>query len=90
MRRGVGPGDRLRDAIALAIVAAGAALWGYGFLGLHRMAWSPIIPERGRTAVQRTTTYWNFTRAGVALIIVGLIAAAWSFWHHHAGRDKVP
>ena len=90
MRRDVSPGGRLRDAVALAILAVGAALWGYGFLGLRHMARSPILPEPGRTAVQRTTLYWNFTRAGVALIIVGLIAAAWSFWHHHAGRDKLP
>jgi hypothetical protein len=54
------------------------------------MAWSPIIAEPGRTAVQRTTLYWNFTRLGVALIVAGLIAAAWSFWRHRAGHDELP
>jgi hypothetical protein len=89
VKRGVGPGERIRDAVALAILVAGAALWGYGFLGLRRMAWSPIVPEHGRTAVQRTTLYWNVSRAGVALILVGLIAVAWSFWRHHARRDEL-
>jgi hypothetical protein len=88
--RGVSAGGRIRDAVALVIVAAGAALWGYGFLGLRRMAWSPIVPEHGRTAVQRTTMYWNFSRAGVALIVVGLVAVAWSFWRHHSRRDESP
>ena len=87
MTRRVSAGARVRDAVALAILVAGAGLWGYGFLGLRRMAWSPIVPERGRTAVQRTTMYWNTSRAGVALIFVGLLAVAWSFWRHHSGRD---
>jgi hypothetical protein len=89
VKRRVSPGERIHDAIALAILLAGAALWGYGFLGLRRMAWSPIVPERGRTALQRTTLYWNISRAGAALIVVGLIAVAWSFWRHHVRRDEL-
>jgi hypothetical protein len=90
VKRGVSSGARIRDGVALAILGIGAALWGYGFMGLRRMAWSPIVPERGRTAVQRTTQYWHVSRLGVALIIVGLIAVAWSFWLHHSGRDELP
>ena len=82
--RPVSRADRARDAIAAAILAVGAALWLYGFLGLRTLEQNPITVEPGGlTAVEQAVWYWNFTRAGKLVLAVGVVAILWSYWKHH-------
>jgi hypothetical protein len=79
--------DRVRDAIAGAILALGAALWIYGYLGLRRLEQIPIsVLAGGPTAVEQALRFWNFSRAGRLVLLVGIAALLWSFWQHMRQR----
>jgi hypothetical protein len=76
--------DRARDAVAAAILALGAGLWLYGFIGLRGIERHPIIvAPGGPSAVEQAIHYWNFTRAGKVVLAAGVVALLWSFWQHH-------
>lgn len=79
MSQHVEPAARRRDLIALLILAAGAAVALYGYLGLHTMASKPIVREPGHTAIQRAISYNNVVVAGWVIIAVGILAVVWSF-----------
>ncbi|HJU91265.1 MAG TPA: hypothetical protein VJ672_17905 [Gemmatimonadaceae bacterium] len=82
--RSVSRADRARDAIAAAILLLGAALWGYGFLGLRTLEREPIVVRTGGpSAVEQALWFWNFTRAGKVILVVGVAALLWSYWQHH-------
>lgn len=87
MREPVSPAARRRDLIALLVLAAGAATASYGYLGLHHMAFQPIVRERGKLAIDRAIAYNNVVHAGWIIIALGVLAMMWSFWQHRkAGR----
>lgn len=79
MSQHVGPAARRRDLIALVILAAGAAIAVYGYLGLHTMASKPIVREAGHPAMERAISYNNIVIAGWVIIAVGILAVVWSF-----------
>ena len=79
MRQQVEPGARRRDLIALVILAAGAAIAVYGYLGLHTMASKPIVREAGHQAIARAISYNNVVIAGWVVMAVGIVAVVWSF-----------
>jgi hypothetical protein len=82
--RAVSRADRVRDTVAVAVLAAGGAIWLYGFLGLRTIQRDPIlVAPGGPTAVQQAVHYWNFTRAGAAVALLGVLGVVWSFWRHH-------
>ena len=82
--RSVSRADRVRDAVAAGILAVGVALWGYGFLGLRTIEREPIVVRPGGpTAVEQAVWFWNFTRAGKIVLVVGIVALLWSYWRHH-------
>jgi hypothetical protein len=79
VRQTVSPAARRRDLIALLILAAGAIVASYGYLGLHHMAALPIVRVRGQTAMARAIGYTNIVRTGWAVIAIGIAAVVWSF-----------
>lgn len=79
MSQHVEPAARRRDLIALVILAAGAAIAVYGYLGLHTMASKPIVREAGHPAMERAISYNNVVIAGWVIIAVGILAVIWSF-----------
>jgi hypothetical protein len=86
--RPVSAADRGRDLVAVVIFLLGAALYGYGFIGLHGMTARPIVTRPGRTAVQQANIYSNVSRVGILLVAVALVAIVWSFWRHAARRPN--
>lgn len=82
MSQHVEPAARRRDLIALLILAAGAATAVYGYLGLHHMAWKPIVRVRGQQAMARAIAYNNIVIAGWVIIAIGILAVVWSFVAH--------
>ena len=82
MREPVSAAARRRDLIALGVLAAGAATACYGYLGLHHMAFEPIVRERGQQAIDRAIAYNNVVHAGWVIIAIGVLAMSWSFWQH--------
>ena len=79
MSQHVEPAARRRDLIALLILAAGAAIAVYGYLGLHTMASKPIARVAGHPAMERAISYNNVVIAGWVIIAVGILAVVWSF-----------
>ncbi|HSC31269.1 MAG TPA: hypothetical protein VLD17_06075 [Gemmatimonadaceae bacterium] len=79
MSQTVSPAARRRDLIALLILAAGALVASYGYLGLHHMAAAPIVRVRGQTAMARAIAYTNIVRTGWGMIAIGIAAVVWSF-----------
>lgn len=82
MSEPVSPAARRRDLIALLVLAAGAATASYGYVGLHHMAFQPIVRERGREAIDRAISYTNVVHAGWIIMALGGLVMLWSFWQH--------
>lgn len=80
------PADRRRDLIAGVLLAAGVAVYAWGYVGLRRMGTRPIVRVAGETAVQRTYGYEIDTRAGLVLVAAGIVALLWAAWRHRAAR----
>jgi len=83
----VSPAARRRDLIALLVLAAGAATAIYGYLGLHDMAFKPIVRDQGHQAIERAISYNNVVRAGWIIIGVGVLAVLWSFWQNRKSAN---
>lgn len=79
MTQHVEPAARRRDLVALVILAAGAAIAVYGYLGLRTMASKPIVREAGHQAIERAISYNNVVMAGWVIIAIGILAVVWSF-----------
>lgn len=90
MTPAVSAAERKRDRIALALLAAGAFLYGASYLGMHNMAEVPIVTVPGHMVVTKFTRLWIMSLLGLALLIAGGVAVAWSFAHHHARRKEIP
>ncbi len=87
--RAVSRADRARDTVAVAVLAVGGAVWLYGYLGLRAIRREPIIVvPGGPTAVEQAVHFWNFTRAGAAIAVLGVLAMIWSFWRHHRQQQS--
>ena len=76
----VGSDARRRDVIAMTILAVGAAVAAYGYLGLHVMATRPIARVAGQTALERAMSYNVVMYAGLGIVLRGIGAVIWSFW----------
>jgi hypothetical protein len=85
----VSAAERKRDRIALALLAAGAFLYGASYLGMHNMAEIPIVTVPGHMVIPKFTRLWLMSLLGLALFIAGSVAVAWSFARHHArGKES--
>ncbi len=82
--------DRVRDAVAIAVLLVGAALYAYAYGGMHTLAASAIVRVPGHTALERFDRYWQLSRVGLLLMGAGIAAVAWSFWRfrsHPSAQD---
>ena len=88
---GVHRADRIRDWIALALVIAGALLYGASHRGMSalardRSATTPAAAARGEWKLVRWNRLERMSRAGMILVAVGSGVAIWSFARHAARR----
>jgi hypothetical protein len=88
--RPVTAAERKRDRIALGLLAAGLVLYGTAFLGMRTMAEVPIVARPGHPAITHFTNLWLLSLAGIALVGIGGIAMAWSFWRYLTRRTGTP
>ena len=87
MRAPVTPADRLRDAVAVALLVAGVALFLYAYRGLEALAAGRISVGPGEWATNQWSHYRGLSFAGLGLVAGGLAVAAYSFWRRARRRD---
>jgi hypothetical protein len=86
---GVTPAERQRDRIALGIFAAGALLYLFAYVGMHRLATVPIVPSVGHPALREFTRLWQLSRLALVIAAIGGIGMLWSFWRWRARPKDV-
>ncbi|MFN2398698.1 MAG: hypothetical protein ABR543_08710 [Gemmatimonadaceae bacterium] len=93
MNRAPTRNDRARDIGAAVLMFCGAALYGYSFLGMRAVSRLETQGQRNamldstESAVSRTDYYWMYSRAGIALFVIGLMVAGWAAWRHHRTKQ---
>ena len=76
----VPPAARARDAIALALVAAGAGAYLVAWRGMQALAERRVTLEKGEFLMTQWNSYHKLSRLGVAGMVAGALVAAWSFY----------
>jgi hypothetical protein len=74
--------DRVRDAIALALVIGGVALLIIAHVGNSRLATQPIVVAKGQTAFSIWMRYYYMGFAGVGAVIAGVLVGFGSYIIH--------
>lgn len=87
MSRVVNRADRTRDAIALAVLLAGAALYGYAWMGMHNLAQHLLTIPKGVPAMRYFDTYWQMSRVAILVLLAGAATIGWSFWSYSRRVD---
>lgn len=88
MSRVVTRADRTRDAIAVFILLAGAALYGYAWLGMHNLATHHLLVPKGAAYMRYFDMYWQLFRIARVVLVAGAALLVWSFWHYSRRVDK--
>ena len=88
MRAPVTPADRLRDAVALALLVGGIALFVYANRGLETLAAGRISVAPGEWAITQWSRYRGLSFAGLGLVAAGIAMAAYSYWRRAIRRDE--
>ena len=88
MRAPVTPADRLRDAVALALLVGGAALFVYAYRGLETLAAGRITVAPGEWALTLWSRYRGLSFAAIGLVAAGVAMAAYSYWRRAVRRDE--
>lgn len=76
----VPPAARARDAIALALVAAGAGAYLVAWRGMQALAEHSVTLDKGEFLMTQWNSYQKLSRVGVAGMVAGALVAAWSFY----------
>jgi hypothetical protein len=76
----VPPAARARDAIALALVAAGAGAYLVAWRGMQALAERRVVMQKGEFLMTQWNSYHKLSRLGVAGMVAGALVAAWSFY----------
>jgi hypothetical protein len=84
---GVPPAARARDAVALALVAAGAGANFVAWRGMQALAERRVTTGPGEYLMTQWNSYHKLSRLGVAGMVAGALVAAWSF---HRLRQPAP
>jgi hypothetical protein len=79
--------DRIRDAVALALVLGGVALVLVSHAGMQKLATQPIVVAKGQTAVAIWDKFAYIELAGYAAAVIGLLVGFVSYIIH-ARRGK--
>lgn len=82
-----GRDDRLRDVLALALLALGIILILVSNAGMHRLATQPIVVAHGEFA---STQYEHFRRIGMIGYVAAAAGVLAGIWSHvlHAKRGS--
>jgi hypothetical protein len=75
-------GDRLRDGLALLLVALGVALVLVSNAGMHRLATQPIVVAHGEWAIAQYDHYRRLGMLGYVAAIAGIATGIWSYLRH--------
>ena len=75
----VPPAARARDAIALALVAAGAGAYFVAWRGMQALAQPGVTARKGEYLMTQWNSYHRLSRLGIAGMVAGVLVAAWSF-----------
>jgi hypothetical protein len=75
--------DRVRDAIVLAVLVGGGALFFYARRNLQLLAAGLIARVPGQSAVERTEHFDRLSRLGLWTVGAGLLLAAVVTAYHH-------
>ena len=87
MSAAVPPAARARDAIAFALVAAGAGAYFVAWRGMQALADRRVTAAKGEFLMTQWNSYQQLSRLGIAGILAGAAVAAWSF---HRFRQAPP
>ena len=79
---------RARDAVALALVVAGAGAYLVAWRGMQALADRRVVPGQGEYLMTHWNSYRTLSRVGVAGMIAGAVVAAWSF--HRYRQPALP
>jgi hypothetical protein len=79
--------DRTRDAMALLVLLAGFALYGYSWWGMRGLATKQLVIPKGIAAMRYFDTYWQMSRLAILVMIAGSAAIAWSCWSYSRRVD---
>jgi hypothetical protein len=85
VNRPVTRADRTRDVIAILILLAGAALYGYAWVGMHNLASHHLLVPKGVAFMRYFDTYWQMFRVARIVLVTGAVMLVWSFWRY-SGR----
>ena len=88
MSAAVPPAARARDAVALALVAAGAGAYLVAWRGMQALAERRVVLQQGEFLMTDWNSYHKLSRLGVAGMVAGALVAAWSF--HKLRRPATP
>ena len=88
MSAAVPPAARARDAVALALVAAGAGAYVMAWRGMQALSERRVVLEKGEFLMTQWNSYQKLSRLGVAGMVAGALVAAWSF--HKLRRPAAP
>jgi hypothetical protein len=80
--------DRARDVAAVVILVAGAALYGYAWIGMHNLAARHVVAAKGTPLMAYFDTYWQLFRLSRVVILAGAAMLVWSFWRYYGRIDK--
>ena len=79
MSAAVPPAARVRDAVALALVAAGAGAYVVAWRGMQSLAERQGSAPPGEFLMAHWNSYHKLSRLGGAGMVAGALVAAWSF-----------
>lgn len=80
----VSAADRRRDRIALAIFAAGALLYLLAYAGMNYLKTAHLVTVTPHQQERRFTLYWELSRLGLLIAIIGAFTMAWSYLRYRA------
>jgi hypothetical protein len=70
---------RARDAVALALVVAGAGTYVIAWRGMQALAERRVTAGRGEFLMTQWNSYQSLSRLGLVGMVAGALVAAWSF-----------
>ena len=79
--------DRSRDLVAMLVLLAGAALYGYAWYGMHNLATKQLVIPQGAPYMRYFDAYWKMFLLSKLFLVAGAAALVWSFWSYSRRAD---
>lgn len=80
--------ERVRDGIALAVLAGGVGLYAYAHRGMQALTANQVIVGPGESLVARWDQYRMLSNYGLLVCAAGIAVGVWSYLTR--GRDAAP